>query len=335
MHAPHRPPPAAPPPPQTGEGASSRRRGRPPRLERAEAGPPGGVGSRAGALSLVLHVVGAVVLFQLLTFGHGLRWLTEERDRDRRQERLTYVEPAPQRPPTSARPQVADVTPSGGEAPLVAPPAVVPSVLPPAPKGDTGSMPTPRPRADGGIGAAAPEVRGARPDYVDARVWPTPAHGYGVERRDGADNLDSIMAYAITAARDSLDSLARAQGRTGRAPGDWTKTDKNGNRWGWDQQGIRLGKVTIPNALLGLLPLNANLAGRAAGNFTAMERERRISAAREDIQRMSERSMGEAEFRRVVKEMNARRDVERRDRLRAPSASVAAPVRTDGRAPPP
>ena len=91
--------------------------------------------------------------------------------------------------------------------------------------------------------------------------------------------------------------------------------------------------MTIPNALLGLLPLNARVG--ASGNYTAMERERRVSAAREDIMRMSERSMGEAEFRRVVKEMNARRDVERRDRLRAPSASVAAPVRTDGRPPAP
>jgi hypothetical protein len=166
-------------------------------------------------------------------------------------------------------------------------------------------------------------------------VWRAPAYGYGVQRRDGADNLDSIMGYAISAARDSLDSLARAQGRTGRKPGDWTKTDKNGNRWGWDQQGIRLGKVTIPNALLGLLPLNATMAAQASGNYTAMERERRVSAAREDILRMSERSLGEAEFRRVVKEMNARRDVERRDRLRAPSASVAAPLRTDGKGAPP
>lgn len=328
MHA-SPPPPAAPPP----EGADRRRaRGRQLRLT-----PPSGerpaARSRAGALAVLLHVVAGGALLQLLTFGHGLRWLTGEKDEAPRQERLTYVEPTP-RPAPRAVPPTASAAPRGG-APAFRAPAEVPATIPAPSRGDTGSAPSPRPRPDGGIGAAAPEVRGARPDYADPRVWSTPAYGYGVERRDGADNLDSVMAYAITAARDSLDSLARAQGRAGhgRAPGDWTRTDKNGNRWGWDQQGIRLGKVTIPNALLGLLPLNARVG--ASGNYTAMERERRVSAAREDILRMSDRSMGEAEFRRVLKEMNARRDIERRDRLRAPSASVAAPVRPDGKAPTP
>lgn len=335
MAPPRRPETAPPPAPGGGDPERPRRRGRPLRL--APKAPDGGgrLGSRAGALSLLLHVVAGVVVFQLLTFGHGMRWFSDEGDRDQPQERLTYVEPA--RPPSrsSAPPRVAEAAPARGGAPQLTAPDQVPTTLPAPPRGDTGTAPAPRPRADGGVGAAAPEVRGARPDYADPRVWQPPAYGYGVERRDGADNLDSIMAFAITAARDSLDSLARAQGRTGRAPGDWTKTDKNGNRWGWDQQGIRLGKVTIPNALLGLLPLNAAMAGRAAGNYTAMERERRISASREDILRMSERSMGEAEFRRVVKEMNARRDADRRDRLRAPSASVAAPVRSEGKPPAP
>ena len=331
MHAPSPSgsPPVAPP---EGDGAARPRpRGRSLRLSRGELAGQGGGRSRAGALSIVAHVVVGTVLLQWLTFGHGLRWMTDERDAQR-QERLTYVEPVTPPQARTASSQGRAPVPQGG-APRLAAPEAVPTALPAPARGDTGASGPPRARADGGIGAAAPEVRGTRPDYADERVWQAPAAGYGVTRRDGADNLDSVMAWAITAARDSLDSLARAQGRTGRPPGDWTRTDKNGKKWGWDQQGIRLGKVTIPNALLGLLPLNAQMG--MTGNYTAMERERRVSAAREDIMRMSERSMGEAEFRRVVKEMNARRDVERRDRLRAPSASVAAPVRSDGRPPAP
>ncbi len=331
MHAPY--PPASPPASPSGgdRPARPRTRGRSLRLSRGEPAGKARARSRAGAISIVAHVVGGALLLQWLTFGHGLRWMTDERDAQR-QERLTYVEPVTPPQARTASSGARASAPQGG-APRLAAPEAVPTALPAPARGDTGASGPPRARADGGIGSAAPEVRGARPDYADERVWQAPAAGYGVTRRDGADNLDSVMAWAITAARDSLDSLARAQGRTGRPPGDWTRTDKDGNRWGWDQQGIRLGKVTIPNALLGLLPLNARVG--ASGNYTAMERERRVSAAREDIMRMSERSMGEAEFRRVVKEMNARRDVERRDRLRAPSASVAAPVRTDGRPPAP
>jgi hypothetical protein len=59
-----------------------------------------------------------------------------------------------------------------------------------------------------------------------------------------------------------------------------------------------------------------------------MQTERRLSAAREDILRMSERSIGDAEFRKIANELRDRRERERRDRLKAPSASVApaAPV---------
>jgi hypothetical protein len=139
------------------------------------------------------------------------------------------------------------------------------------------------------------------------------------------------MAGMLTAARDSLDSLNRAQGRGqyGRAGGDWTKTDKNGNKWGWDQQGIRLGKVMIPNALLALLPLNAATAAGMSANPAGMANAARINAGRSDILRMSERGMGEAEFKRIVKEMDKRRDAERRERLRAPSASLAAPLKAE------
>jgi hypothetical protein len=159
------------------------------------------------------------------------------------------------------------------------------------------------------------------PSFGDKRVWQGPAGNGVAPGRDGTERLDSIIGFALTSARDSLDSLARVQGRNGRAPGDWTTKDKNGNKWGWDNAGIRLGKVVIPNALLSLLPMNAQVG--MSGNYTAMEREKRLSLSRADIMRMSERTLGDADFKKLATELRDRRERERRDRLRAPSATVA------------
>ncbi len=292
---------------------------------------------RALAIAVGLHVLVGGVLIQALTFGHGIPdWLDFGDGQNAPEERLTYVTPtapkAPeqptvvQRPRTQAPVQTAPFQQMAPSGPVTgAPPAA------PAPR-DTGSG-----APANGIGAIDPDLRGVRPGYTDERVWRGPvgggggAGGTGIASGDRADKLDSIMAGMLTAARDSLDSLNRAYGRGqyGRQGGDWTKTDKNGNKWGWDQQGIRLGKVMIPNALLALLPLNAATAAGMSANPSGMANAARINAGRADIMRMSERGMGEAEFKRIVKEMDKRRDAERRERLRAPSASLAAPLKAE------
>lgn len=286
---------------------------------------------RAFAIAVGLHVVAVVVLVRALTFGHGLpSWLSLGDKAAPAEERLQFVATIPPRETTpvtrpsrveSRRPTTVD-RPPAPSAPGV--PGPRPSV-----SADTGSG------APADVGGLDPALRGVRPGYTDERVWRGVPGGQGGAGGgevgpvgDRADKLDSIMAGILTAARDSLDSIARAQGKYGRQPGDWTTTDKNGRKWGWDQQGIKLGKVVIPNALLALLPLNAATAASMSGNMARMDADRRIATSRADIQRMSERGIGEAEFRRVVKEMDARRDTERRERLRAPSASLAAPVKS-------
>jgi hypothetical protein len=294
--------------------------------------------TRAAVIAVAAHVVILVALVQILTFGHGIpSWLRFQDKKETREERLTFVRPEAPKPqvaelptPRVQRPAPTTPTLQQPSAPTNEAPAA-PATAPIAPR-DTGSGGT----AGNGIGALDPNVRGVRPGYTDERVWRGPVGnggggGGGAARGDRADNLDSIMANAIMGVRDSLDSLARAQGKYGRAPGDWTKTGKNGEKWGWDQQGIRLGKFMIPNALLGLLPMNAATAAGLSGNPIAMDAARRTAAFSADIQRMSARGMGDAEFRKIVKEMDARRDTQRRDRLRAPSASYAAPVKTDGK----
>jgi len=289
--------------------------------------------SRAVLIAVGFHLVVGIVLVQVLTFGHGIpAWLRFGSNEQPLEERLTYVAPREQPKPVAQvkpTPTTTTTTRPLVMAPVVSGPVVV---TPPSAPRDTGSGAAVGQGDGSGIGAGDPNLRGIRPGYFDGRVWRDPvvvgnAGGGGGDR---ADNLDSIMGFVITQARDSLDSLNRAQGRTGRAPGDWTKTGKNGEKWGWDSQGIRLGKVMIPNALLALLPLNAATAARMSGNMTQMDAERRLSASRADIMRMSERGMGDAEFRRIANDLRDRRETERRNRLKAPSATVAAPLKSGG-----
>ena len=291
--------------------------------------------SRAVLIAVGIHVVVGAVLVQVLTFGHGIpSWLHFGANEQPLEERLTYVAPRDQPKPVAQvkKPTVKTTTTTRPSVttPLTAGPDVVSA--PSAPR-DTGSGAAVGQGSGNGIGTGDPNVRGIRPGYFDGRVWRDPVvvgNAGGGGGGDRADNLDSIMGFMLTQAADSLDSLNRAQGRTGRKPGDWTKTGKNGEKWGWDSQGIRLGKVMIPNALLALLPLNAGTAGRMSGNLTQMDADRRLAASRTDIMRMSERGMGEADFRKIVNELRDRREKERRDRLKAPSATVAAPLKSGG-----
>lgn len=309
-----------PPPP-----APSRSRTRAALSGRARAGgsEPPTRSTKALIVSVLVHAAVAVVLVQVITFGHGLSAFLGlgKRDKETR-ERVTFVATRPVTPPPSSARRSstpAAVSAPAASAPALVAPAETPIGVPAEPaRRDTGSgLPPGR-----GVGAVHPSLKGVKPEFGDPRVWQAPGNGIEYQtQRNGAERLDSIIGYVITAARDSLDSLARAQGKYGKAPGDWTRTDKDGNKWGWDPTGIRLGKVTIPNALLALLPLNAQRG--MSGNSVAIERERRLSASREDISRMAERSMGEVEFRKLADELRDRRERERRDRLRAPSAAIA------------
>jgi len=285
---------------------------------------------KAVAASVLLHVVVAFVMLQILTFGHGLSsFLKFGKNDEQLEERLTYVatvpkapvpEPVVPTPPRAPRPTVAPTVPfaAPSDVPSDGPPSAAPA------RADTGSG-VAAPGTGNGVGAIDPDLRGVKPSLSDPRVWPGRA-GDGPERRvgrNGTDRLDSVMGYAITSARDSLDSLGRAQGKYDRAPGDWTKTGKDGDKWGWDQQGIRLGKVTIPNALLALLPMNAATASQMSGNWTAGQREARLALSSAEIQRMSQQRLGDADFKKLANELRDRRERERRDRLKAPSASIA------------
>lgn len=294
---------------------------------------------KALAVSVLFHLAVAFVVLQVLTFGHGLAGFLNFGKEDELEERLTYVATEPEKPATTpikpTTPEVAPMPRVSAAAPSaqVEGPVELPAASAPVARADTGSGGSTAGTGNG-VGAVDPNVRGVKPEFGDPRVWRGPVGNGVAPGRDGIERLDSIIGYSIMAARDSLDSLARAQGKYDRAPGDWTKTDKNGRKWGWDQQGIRLGKVMIPNALLGLLPMNAATAANMSGNYTSISRERQLSAARADILRMSERAQGETEFRKIANELRDRRERERRDRLKAPSASIAPAAPAPAKDPP-
>jgi hypothetical protein len=133
------------------------------------------------------------------------------------------------------------------------------------------------------------------------------------------------------AARDSLDSLnvLRAMGAT---TASWTKKDANGGTWGMDASGLRLGKVTIPSALLGLLPMGAQQA--MSGNPTTMERNRRLSYAQSDIARFRESGPGNDQFKMLVQELRERRDRERAARRAQAAKPVTGGPGSNGETPP-
>jgi hypothetical protein len=142
---------------------------------------------------------------------------------------------------------------------------------------------------------------GVQPNYTDPRLWPQPGP-FTPLPKTAAQRVDSAVRAAFGI---FTDSMARAEANKGRAPGDWTFTDKSGRKWGWDQGAIRLGKVMIPNAVLALLPLNVQ------ANPQMLERSRQNALMRSDILYHANRSVSEDEFRRAVKRIRERKERER------------------------
>ena len=195
--------------------------------ERARTGGLGAPEKRSTAslvVSVALHVVVGVALLELLTFGHGLsRFLGWNKQKPDVEERLTYVntrqpkvpvKPTPTETQTPRLPAALSPNTLRFRAPTTGPVLGDPSPAAIATRADTGSG-----AGDGakGVGALDPNLRGVRPGYSDVRVWRGQGSGSSgsgsVQRRTGAERLDSVMKYAITSVADSLDSLAMAQGK--------------------------------------------------------------------------------------------------------------------------
>ena len=182
------------------------------------------------------------------------------------------------------------------EPPSLHPPVTTPSELPPV-------APATQPRDEGGrgplIGGGGP-LRGIQPAFRDPRVW-TPVTGMGTAPKTVRERVDSSITAAVA---QHLDSIAAIP--VGREPGDWT-FERGGKKYGVDQKYIRLGDVSIPTAVLGLLPLNVQ------ANPIALDREKRFATMRADIDFHAQRALNEDEFRAAIRRIRERKERERRE----------------------
>ncbi len=167
------------------------------------------------------------------------------------------------------------------------------------------------------VGSGGP-TRGIRPTYSDPRLWQPPAK-IVAPPKSVIETIDGLIAEGIKPYNDSVAMVAER-----RDPTDWT-VEKGGYKWGIDKRAIRLGPVSIPTALLALLPLNLQ------GNPMTMDRDRTYAAMYRDITWHAQQGINEADFAKAVRSIRERKERERAAALvGAPGAGkdqVALPPR--------
>jgi hypothetical protein len=174
-------------------------------------------------------------------------------------------------------------------------PSVVPSELPPPPAVTAPAAPE---EGSGPLVGSGGPAKGIRPTYTDPRLWPAPGDIVAAPKTP-TQRLDSVIATIIQPFNDTLAARA-AQ----RKPGDWT-IEKDGRKYGIDQQFIHLGKAKIPTAILALLPLNLQ------ANPIVSDRNRAQNQLHSDIMSQAQRGMNEADFRKAVRSIRERKERER------------------------
>lgn len=285
--------------------------------------------SAALLASIVVNTFLIGAFFEALTRGYTWANLIERRPAASVRERIAFVQaPRAQGPSTPGRSggdgRPLSATPTRSR-PIIAPRAV-PSVLPPITRsavpeaGGTGSV-----VGDGGAG------QGIQPEYRDPSLWTRPGT-LATAPKTVKERVDSVLTQTFGAARDSI--LAAQEMAAGkRKPGDWTFKGPGGT-WGMDDHSIHLGKIAVPNAVLALL--SSKFQQNLRGNPVAAVEARRLGDIRRDILDHAQRSMNEDDFRSAVKEIRARKDRERNERLaeRRRAAELAA-LSGDQSTPPP
>jgi hypothetical protein len=156
------------------------------------------------------------------------------------------------------------------------------------------------------VGTGGP-TRGVRPQYSDPRVWEPPGPVVSAPKTV-KQTIDSLIADAIAPYNDSVAAAAQR-----RDPTDWT-IEKGGYKWGIDRKAIRLGPVSIPTALLAMLPLNIQ------GNPSTMQRDRAFAAMNADINWHAQQAINEADFMKAVRSIRERKERERAAALSGSSA---------------
>ncbi len=275
-------------------------------------------GVRSLVVSVILHVVIGIVLLRSLEIPSVLLELFSNRGQPVVVERIGFL----------ALPRTAGGTgqtahaggdnrpdrgkPAEAPAPVLVAPSAVPTTVPSAPSAAA--------KPEGGSGEVVGEggaTRGIRPSYSDPRLWLPPGAVVTAPMRAPRTKADSLYDMLAGKIRILNDSVAAAGPQ--RAPGDWTFKDSKGRKYGIDQQFIRLGKFSIPTAVLALLPLNAQ------ANPIQMERQRTMNQMTREIQEQAARYTRDEEFKAAVKALRARKDRERAEAQAKAKASTPPP----------
>jgi hypothetical protein len=245
-------------------------------------------------VSVGVHVVVAIALMQMLILNGDFS--SKPKSSSDREQHVGFVAlpRAGVKTPTPGR-SGGDGRPATSREIHVVAPATVPTTLP-AP-----SAPVAKTADAEGLGpivGTGGPSRGVRPQYSDPRVWEPPGKVVAAPKTV-AESIDSIIGVAIAPYNDSVAAAAQK-----RDPTDWT-IEKGGYKWGIDKRAIRLGPVSIPTALLALLPLNLT------GNPITMERDRSYASMNRDISWHAQQAINEADFMKAVRSIRERKDRER------------------------
>ncbi len=271
-------------------------------------------------LSVAIHavIIGAALRWAVL--GYPMPdWLASKGEPPAEQ-RIQYVRTGGGGGPTARSSQVAAGAAKKGKAAeekkLIAPvevPNGVPGAIP-APVVDAGGANATEAGTGAGGSAMSGAIEGMRPALADGRLYGPPPRGLsGPEPLTGKQRVDSVIGERFARYRDSIVAVQMAAaGR--RDPHDWTYKDKSGRQWGMDQQYIRLGPVSIPTALLALLPLNQNAPS------PTMYESRRIANLSQEIQFNVSRAMTQEDFNTAVRRTRERKDRERSELIKRKGA---------------
>jgi len=253
--------------------------------------------SRSFIVSVAIHVVIVMALVRFLISPSAFTLIFGRHNSvEVPAERIGFLRLPKTTGPTVAGKSGGDNRPiSKNPAPRLTAPTSVPSQLPPA-------QPTPAAKEEPGgsgplVGTGGP-ARGIRPSYSDPRVWEAPGDIVAAPKT-AKEKMDSAIASIVAPYNDSIAAQAGA-----RRPGDWT-FEKDGRKYGIDEKFIRLGKISIPTAILALLPINTT------GNPTMNDRNKLQNQLHSDIFWNAQRGMNEADFKKAVKSIRERKERER------------------------
>jgi hypothetical protein len=266
---------------------------------------PAARGPMTVVASLALHAVLVALLIQVaLTKGD---WIAEFLSSKPVEvvERVGFLQLPKGEPPREAPRRGGDDRPPSSAPPATArmpvAPVDIPRSLPPIPlRPSTAAVES----GSGPLVGGGGDTRGVRPAYSDGKLW-VPPGPVVTAPLTATERLDSAMAPTFASIADSIRRAAGA-----RDPNDWTKTI-GGRKYGIDPHFIRLGPVSIPTALLGLLAMNQG------ANPTTLDRDRRLAYMRQEILMQSARAAREEEFNNAVKALRERKQKERDEKKKA------------------